>query len=123
MERLVASDGGRIVKSGLLAFGALISAAPAFAQSSADPLAPLPVSPAVALPVPPAAHPTVQQQPGFIVQQPDQTTVAPLPPPVAAIVVPTDWRGVFDAIDSGNWVSAQAGIATLPRNILTPVAK
>ncbi|MBV8907958.1 MAG: lytic transglycosylase domain-containing protein, partial [Sphingomonas sp.] len=37
--------------------------------------------------------------------------------------MPKDWRGVFDAIDAGNWAAAQAGIATLPRSILTPVAK
>ena len=30
---------------------------------------------------------------------------------------------MFDAIDSGNWASAQAGIAVLPRSVLTPVAK
>jgi soluble lytic murein transglycosylase len=30
---------------------------------------------------------------------------------------------VFDAIDAGNWASAQAGIAALPRSILTPVGK
>jgi soluble lytic murein transglycosylase-like protein len=30
---------------------------------------------------------------------------------------------VFDAIDAGNWASAQAGIAALPRSVLTPVAK
>ena len=30
---------------------------------------------------------------------------------------------MFDAIDAGNWASAQAGIAALPRSILTPVAK
>ena len=34
-----------------------------------------------------------------------------------------DWRGVFDAIDAGNWAAAQAGIADLPRGVLTPVAK
>jgi soluble lytic murein transglycosylase-like protein len=39
------------------------------------------------------------------------------------VVAPKDWRGVFDAIDSGNWASAQAGIATLPPSILTSVAK
>jgi soluble lytic murein transglycosylase-like protein len=39
------------------------------------------------------------------------------------VAVPKDWRGVFDAIDAGNWASAQAGIATLPRGILTPLAK
>ena len=37
--------------------------------------------------------------------------------------MPKDWRGVFDAIDAGNWASAQAGIAALPRSVLTPVAK
>jgi soluble lytic murein transglycosylase-like protein len=37
--------------------------------------------------------------------------------------VPKDWRGVFDAIDAGNWWAAQAGIASLPRSVLTPVAK
>jgi soluble lytic murein transglycosylase-like protein len=37
--------------------------------------------------------------------------------------VPKDWRGVFDAIDAGQWSSAQAGIAALPPRILTPVAK
>ena len=30
---------------------------------------------------------------------------------------------MFDAIDAGNWASAQAGIAALPPSILTPVAK
>jgi soluble lytic murein transglycosylase-like protein len=37
--------------------------------------------------------------------------------------IPKDWRGVFDAIDAGNWASAQAGIAALPPSVLTPVAK
>jgi soluble lytic murein transglycosylase-like protein len=39
------------------------------------------------------------------------------------VAAPKDWRGVFDAIDAGNWASAQAGIATLPKSILAPVAK
>lgn len=30
---------------------------------------------------------------------------------------------MFDAIDSGNWASAQAGISTLPVSVLTPVAQ
>ena len=50
-------------------------------------------------------------------------TPAPAPVPVSTVQVPRDWRGVFDAIDAGNWASAQAGIAVLPRGILTPVAK
>jgi soluble lytic murein transglycosylase-like protein len=37
--------------------------------------------------------------------------------------VPTSWRGVFDAIDAGNWASARAGIAALSPSVLTPVAK
>ena len=30
---------------------------------------------------------------------------------------------MFDAIDAGDWASARAGIAALPQNVLTPVAK
>jgi soluble lytic murein transglycosylase-like protein len=84
----------------------LICAAPAFAQTS-DPLAPLQGS-ATTSPSP----------------TPPQT--APSQPPVSAVPtvpVPKDWRGVFDAIDAGQWSSAQAGIAALPPSILTPVAK
>ena len=100
------------MKSGLLAFGALISAAPVFAQPQPDPLAPLP-APA---PATPAAKPPSKST--------ATVTYAPLPPsPAPTVAVPTDWRGVFDAIDSGNWDSAQAGIAALPRSVLTPVAK
>jgi len=109
------------LRSGLLAFGALIWAAPVVAQSTSDPLAPLPspsqqpqpanVAPTVPIVVPATAAPT-QQQP----------VVAQVAPP-KPIVVPKDWRGVFDAIDNGSWASAQAGIATLPRSILTPLAK
>jgi soluble lytic murein transglycosylase-like protein len=53
------------------------------------------------------------------------TTIFPKPvaPTVAAVVVPRDWRGVFDAIDAGQWASAQAGIAILPASSLTPLAK
>jgi soluble lytic murein transglycosylase-like protein len=62
--------------------------------------------------------------------QPDQQQPASAPAvqPTASVpqqtaIVPRDWRGVFDAIDSGNWASAQAGIAALPKSVLTPVAK
>lgn len=57
---------------------------------------------------------------------PEITTTAPttiFPKPVAPVVVPKDWRGVFDAIDAGQWASARAGIAALPPSILTPLAK
>jgi len=110
------------LKSGLLAFGALISAAPVFAQPTADPLAPLPVSP----PLPGAPTQTQaappQDQPSITVPAVQQPPVAAQPAPIS-VVVPKDWRGVFDAIDSGNWASAQAGIAALPRSVLTPLAR
>ena len=54
---------------------------------------------------------------------PTQAVAQPVATLPRQIVVPKDWRGVFDAIDAGNWASAQAGIASLPRSILTPVAK
>ena len=97
------------MKSALVAFGALIWAAPVLAQGS-DPLAPLSVKPANATPT--IARPSTPP-----------TVTAPAPAPVATVQVPRDWRGVFDAIDAGNWASAQAWIATLPRGVLTPVAK
>ncbi len=124
------------MKAGLLAFGALISAAPAYAQAQ-DPLAPLPSSqPSSSQPIPtqpPLPDPnTSGDQPFTIPQLPAQqpptppaTTqrVQPTPPPAPVVAVPRDWRGVFDAIDAGNWASARAGIAALPRNVLTPLAK
>ena len=95
------------MKAGWLAFGSLICAAPVFAQPS-DPLAPLqqsaPSETTTPSPTPPA-------------------TVQPAVPATPTVAVPRDWRGVFDAIDAGQWASAQAGIASLPRSILTPVAK
>jgi soluble lytic murein transglycosylase-like protein len=99
------------LKAGLLAFGTLICAAPVIAQPASDPLAPLPsttVQPPAPAPAPVAVRPTLQVQPA---------------PPAPTVPVPRDWRGVFDAIDAGNWASAQAGINALPRSILTPVAK
>ena len=97
------------MKTGLLAFGALMWAVPVLAQ---DPLAPLTTNSSakpVTVRAPAAATPTASAQ-----------TAPPLQP---AVMVPKDWRGVFDAIDAGNWASARAGIATLPQNILTPLAK
>ena len=116
------------MRGGLLAFGALISAAPVIAQPTADPLAPLP-SVGVQPQLPKASTPQVIYAPsptGSQVVYPPVTT-APQPivqaPTLATVQVPRDWRGVFDAIDAGNWASARAGIATLPASILTPVAK
>ena len=88
------------MKSALLLLTSLTAAAPLAAQtSSSDPLAP---APPASTPLPPAATPA---------------------PPAPKIVVPKDWRGVFDAIDAGKWASAQIGIAMLPPGPLTPVAK
>jgi soluble lytic murein transglycosylase-like protein len=109
----------------------LIWAAPVLAQPAPDPLAPLPAAPAK----PPRSVPSRDTAVPILgmpdnAQEPDQqppiaAPVAQAPAQIAqqAVVVPKDWRGVFDAIDSGNWASAQAGIAALPRSVLTPVAK
>ena len=97
------------MKAGMLAFGAMIWAAPVSAQPSADPLAPLP---------PPDASQVDTQ----IITTPPPAP-RPAPSPVPVVQAPRDWRGVFDAIDAGNWSSARAGIATLPPSIVTPVAK
>jgi soluble lytic murein transglycosylase-like protein len=128
------------LKAGLLASGALLWAAPVFAQAQ-DPLAPLPqptipqttapqtgVIQAPTVSPPPVAipAPAPSQQPVSAVGPASVPTQAPLqaaPPPVSTVAVPKDWRGVFDAIDAGNWASARAGIAALPPSVLTPVAK
>jgi len=104
------------LKAALLATGALLWAAPGIAQS--DPLAPLPTpaQPAQAAPSSvqfPSAQPVLSEPEA----QPPASAVA-----AVAVAVPKDWRGVFDAIDAGNWASARAGIQMLPPNILTPVA-
>lgn len=110
------------MKSGMLAFGALIWAVPAFAQSSPDPLAPLATGsqpqPQPSVPVPPGA----QDQPAAASSEQQQATVAQVVPS-KRVAVPKDWRGVFDAIDAGQWATAQAGITALPPSVLTPVAK
>jgi len=97
------------LKAALFASVSLIWAAPLLAQAAPDPLAPLPAAPV-----------RPQSTPAQPISQTPTTTPAP---PVATVAVPKDWRGVFDAIDSGNWASAQAGIYALPPDPLTPVAK
>jgi soluble lytic murein transglycosylase-like protein len=84
-------------------------AAPLLAQPAPDPLAPLPTTAA------PAQAPVSTAQPPLAA--PAQQAQAP------AAAAPKDWRGVFDAIDSGNWSYAAAGIAALPPSVLTPVAR
>ena len=87
-----------------IAMLAVLIAAPAMAQEQ-DPLAPVPQAdpPPLAQPVvtPPVIQPVV----------------------VRPVVVPRDWAGVFAAIRAGDWAGAQAGIATLPPSVVTPVAK
>jgi len=112
------------VKAAIFGFGSLIWAAPLLAQTAADPLAPLPATPraqqatnpapAAALPTPPTTAADTQGQQPIVSSQ-------AVPPP-QSVAVPKDWRGVFDAIDAGNWASARAGIAALPAGLLTPVA-
>jgi soluble lytic murein transglycosylase len=92
----------RLVLAALLA----AAASPALAQD--DPLAPLP------LPEPEDEAPA----------EPEPQAAPPTATPVARpVVVPRDWRGVFSAIRSGDWASAQAGIAVLPDGDLKPLAK
>ena len=110
------------MKAGVIAFGSLVWAAPLFAQAAPDPLAPLPVTPPQQQQPPPVA-PT----PAPTATPPDASAQAPIvvsqaAPPPKSVAVPKDWRGVFDAIDAGNWASARAGIAALPASLLTPVA-
>ena len=110
------------MKAGLFAFGTMIWAAPVFAQAVSDPLAPLSTS---TTPTTTTTTPTTTTT----TRVPEPTTrqaplpALPTPVPVTTVVVPRDWRGVFDAIDAGNWASAQAGIAALPPGVLTPLAK
>ena len=74
-------------------------------------LALLPVAAAQAGDVVPVA-PTLGIQPVF--DQPAAPAPAPMPAPTMA--------GVFEALRSGDWASAKAGIAALPDHVLTPVA-
>src|SRR5438067_2120755 len=108
-----AFDGGRGLKSGVIAFGALIWAAPVFAQSQ-DPLAPLPTGPAPVVATSPSQAPANTP----VSSEVTPPAAQPAPSPTPAKTIPRDWRGVFDAIDAGDWASARAGIATLPPSIL-----
>jgi soluble lytic murein transglycosylase-like protein len=81
-------------------------AAPALAQQ--DPLAPISA--------PDPAPPSPTQVPGTV-------TAEPLLPPPIVRPVPTDWRGVFDAIRAEDWGGVVAGINALPDGPLKPVAR
>src|SRR3982751_2245484 len=118
MAGFVAFYGGRDLKAGLPAFGTLLWAAPALAQSS-DPLPPLlPGQSGV-------VNSTTSPAPVIIQTQnpPVPLQTAPQPLPTTTIAVPRDWRGGFDAVHSGNRAAARAGIAALPSSVVTPVAK
>src|ERR1043166_2514860 len=80
MEGLAAFDGGRSLKAGLLAFGALIWTAPVFAQP-VDPLAPLPA---------PEPKTEPAQQPQAQPQAPRAGVIntPTYPPPQAAFSLP-----------------------------------
>lgn len=89
---------------------ALLVAAAAAQAATPDPLAPLP-QPQIAAPQARAVQPQAN---------PPQ---APNPAAAPSAAAPRSWREVFDAIRAGNWASAQAGIAALPQDLITPVAK
>jgi soluble lytic murein transglycosylase len=103
----------------LLPLGIAAAIAAAAQAQPGDPLAPLataqPPAQVSRPPLPPVIVQPPQQQPVVVLQQP------PIPMPV--LVIPKDWRGVFDAIRAGNWAGAQAGIDSLPPSVLTPVAR
>ena len=94
-----------MIRLALIAF-LTSAAAPALAQD--DPLAPLDA------PQPEDQAPPESPPPG------PPPAIAPVARPV---VVPRDWRGVFSAIRSSDWASAQAGIAALPDGGLKAVAR
>jgi len=91
----------------LCASAALVN--PALAQES-DPLAPLE-------PVSTTEQPVTTEPPATTVRPPQPT----LPPPPK--VIPKDWRGVFLAINQGEWEAARLGIDGLPNDPLKPYAK
>ena len=121
----------------------LAAAAMTAAQGqAADPLAPLPAQPAITPPpvlvpvqtapqvvrTPPANAPMVVTAPPssgpiVVTAPPSATPVSPTSSPLTVVNVPKSWTEVFSAIRRGRWAEAQAGIASLPQNILTPVAK
>lgn len=97
----------------------LTAAAVAAQAAPADPLAPLPQA-QVPAPAPAQEQPVADQASD---QPAADQPVHPQTPILRPAAIPVDWRGVFAAIRSGDWGGAQAGIATLPPNVLTPVAQ
>ena len=110
----------------------LLAAAAAVAMQGQDPLAPLPTQPEMAappilVPVNPVPQSVPSTDPSY--QPAPSQSVTTLPPvvvpqqPVAAVRVPRNWAEVFAAIRGSRWAEAQAGISSLPRGDLTPVAR
>ena len=125
------------MRAGLLAFGTLLFAAPAFAQAG-DPLAPLPTTGTIRAGNQPASRtPRLRSRSTIsagaagrdlggaeaVASNATAGRAAGLRAAGRTVAIPKDWRGVFDAIDAGNWASAQAGIAALPPGVLTAEAK
>ncbi|HEU5285041.1 MAG TPA: transglycosylase SLT domain-containing protein [Sphingomicrobium sp.] len=102
------------MKPRLFAVAALLCASPALAQ---DPLAPISGPPAPAGQPQPVAAPPAQAVPTPVIATPAPQVAVP------PIQVPRDWRGVFAAIRGGDWAAAEAGIALLPGDVLSPVAR
>lgn len=99
-----------------LALLGLAGTALATSAAGQDPLAPL-ATPAVPVqPAPEPQGPPPTDSPGSV-----ETSATAVPVPV--VRVPRDWRETFAAIRTGNWASAQAGIAALPYGPLTAVAR
>ena len=88
------------MRSTALFLATAMIAAPALGQQQDDPLAPLDPAPTVQEPI-----------------------VQPVTPPAPPRVIPKDWRGIFGAIDGGDWEGARLGIAAMPDNSLKPLAK
>ena len=106
----------------------LLAAAAAVAAQgqAADPLAPLPTQESASEPMM-VEVPSVQTAPETVAPPGAVTIIPPAATspqqPVVAVRVPRNWAEVFGAIRAGRWSEAQAGIATLPRGVLTPVAR
>ena len=81
--------------------------APAAAQETSDPLAPLDVG---------SVDRASQQQP---------TTTTTAKPQIAPVprVIPKDWAGVLLAIGNSDWEAARLGIEALPNDLLKPYAR
>lgn len=97
----------------LILFASVALASPVLAQESdpLDPLAPLEPTSTTEQPAPPA--------PSTTTAKPVQPSTPPPPPKV----IPKNWRGVFTAINQGEWEAARLGIDALPNDPLKPYAK